>query len=174
MTIMPENDKMRIMLDADASIKLTKIGLIEILASGFEIAITDVVYDEHVIAGIKRNYPDAIQMKRLVLEGKIDVVPIKDKASAYDSLNLGRGEISIIKYCLENDVEVIVSDDAAFLRIIKAMDKVPCIPIAGILTMGIYKGLIDKDKGLKFLESLRPMIKQQHYFYAKTKIEGLE
>ncbi len=162
------------MLDADASIKLTKIGLIEILASGFEITITDIVYDEHVIAGLKRNYPDAIQMKRLVSEGKIEVVPVKDKTSIYDGLNLGRGEISIIIYCLENEVEVIVSDDAAFLRIMKAVDKVPCIPVAGILTMGINKGLIDKDKGLKFLVSLRPMIKEEHYFYATTKIEGLE
>ncbi len=165
---------MRIMLDADASIKLTKIGLIEILASGFKIAITDIVYDEHVIAGLKKNYPDAIQMKRLVSEGKIEVVPVKNKKSVYNGSYLGRGEISIIIYCLENDVEVIVSDDAAFLRIMKAMDKVPCIPVAGILTMGINKGLIDKDRGLKFLVSLRPMIKEEHYFYAKTKIEGLE
>lgn len=165
---------MRIMLDADASIKLTKIGLIEILASGFKIVITDIVYDEHVIAGLKKNYPDAIQMKRLVSEGKIEVVPVKNKTSVYNVSYLGRGEISIIIYCLENDVEVIVSDDAAFLRIMKAMDKVPCIPVAGILTMGINKGLIDKDKGLKFLVSLRPMIKEEHYFYAKTKIEGLE
>jgi len=165
---------MRIMLDADASIKLTKIGLIEILASGFKIVITDIVYDEHVIAGLKKNYPDAIQMKRLVSEGKIEVVPVKNKTSVYNVSYLGRGEISIIIYCLENDVEVIVSDDAAFLRIMKAMDKVPCIPVAGILTMGINKGLIDKDKGLKFLVSLRPMIKEEHYFYVKTKIEGLE
>lgn len=165
---------MRIMLDADASIKLTKIGLIEILASGFKIVITDIVYDEHVIAGLKKNYPDAIKMKRLVSEGKIEVVPVKNKTSVYNVSYLGRGEISIIIYCLENDVEVIVSDDAAFLRIMKAMDKVPCIPVAGILTMGINKGLIDKDRGLKFLVSLRPMIKEEHYFYAKTKIEGLE
>jgi len=165
---------MRIMLDADASIKLTKIGLIEILASGFKIVITDIVYDEHVIAGLKKNYPDAIKMKRLVSEGKIEVVPVKNKTSVYNVSYLGRGEISIIIYCLENDVEVIVSDDAAFLRIMKAMDKVPCIPVAGILTMGINKGLIDKDKGLKFLVSLRPMIKEEHYFYVKTKIEGLE
>jgi len=143
---------MRIMLDADASIKLTKIGLIEILASGFKIVITDIVYDEHVIAGLKKNYPDAIKMKRLVSEGKIEVVPVKNKTSVYNVSYLGRGEISIIIYCLENDVEVIVSDDAAFLRIMKAMDKVPCIPVAGILTMGINKGLIDKDRGLKFLD----------------------
>lgn len=162
------------MLDADASIKLTKTGLIEILASGFEIAITDVVYDEHVIAGLKRNYPDAIQMERLVSEGKIEIVPVKDKTSIYEGSYLGRGEISIITYCMENDVEVIVSDDAVFLRIMKAMDKVPCIPVAGILTLGINNGLIDKDKGLKFLVALRPMIKEEHYFYAKTKIEGSE
>jgi purine nucleoside permease len=50
---------MKILLDADASIKLTKISIIETFASGFEVIITAEVYREQVTAGLKRNYPDA-------------------------------------------------------------------------------------------------------------------
>jgi hypothetical protein len=64
---------MRILLDTDASIKLTKINLIEIVASGFDVILTEQVYKEQVIAGLKKNLPDAKIMEKLVLEGKITV-----------------------------------------------------------------------------------------------------
>ena len=57
---------MKILLDADASIKLTKIGIIGTFASGFEVIITDEVYGEQVTAGLKRNHPDAKKMEKLV------------------------------------------------------------------------------------------------------------
>ena len=56
----------KILLDADASIKLTKISIIETFASGFEVIITADVYDEQVTAGLKRNHPDAKKMEKLV------------------------------------------------------------------------------------------------------------
>ena len=58
----------KILLDADASIKLTKVGVIEIFVSGFEVILTSEVYDEHVTAGLTRNYPDAKKMDKLVSE----------------------------------------------------------------------------------------------------------
>ena len=40
---------MKILLDADASIKLTKNGIIEIFVSCFEVILTNEVYIEHVM-----------------------------------------------------------------------------------------------------------------------------
>jgi hypothetical protein len=57
---------MKILLDADASIKLAKISIIETFAAGFEVIITAEVYGEQVTAGLKRNYPDAKKMEKLV------------------------------------------------------------------------------------------------------------
>ena len=56
----------KILLDADASIKLAKISIIETFAAGFEVLITAGVYREQVTAGLKRNYPDAKKMEKLV------------------------------------------------------------------------------------------------------------
>ena len=57
---------MKILLDADASIKLTKVSIIETFAPGFEVIITTEGYREQVTAGLKRNYPDAKKMEKLV------------------------------------------------------------------------------------------------------------
>lgn len=161
-----------ILLDADASIKLTKISLIGILASGFGILITSEVYDEQVIAGLKRNYEDAAKMEKLVADKKVAVVEVTEKSSVYESFRLGRGEKSVMNYCLTNDVDMIVSDDEAFLKILDNYE-VPFTPVAGTILMSVIHGLVNKEKGLKYLESLKPMIRDEHMFYIKSKIEDL-
>ena len=49
----------KLILDADASIKLSKISLIEELADAFVIVLTKEVYEEQVVVGLKKGYPDA-------------------------------------------------------------------------------------------------------------------
>lgn len=93
-------------MDTDASIKLTKINVMEIVASGFDVILTEQVYKEQVTAGLERNLPDAKRMEKLVHEGK--------------------------------------------------------------------NGLFNKEKGLKYLELLKPMIKEEHMFFIKSKIEELK
>ena len=162
----------KILLDADASIKLTKISIIEIFASGFEIFLTREVYEEHVVAGLKRNYEDAVKMENLVSNGKVSVTQVTENTSTYDKFKLGRGEKSVINYYLLNKIDLIVSDDEAFLKILDNYE-VPFVPVAGTILMCVIKGLISKEKGLKYLEALKPMIKDEHMFYIESKIEEL-
>ncbi|CAD6491127.1 MAG: hypothetical protein CHKLHMKO_00078 [Candidatus Argoarchaeum ethanivorans] len=163
---------MKILLDADASIKLTKISIIETLAAGFEVIITAEVYGEQVTAGLKRNHPDAKKMEKLVSDGKVTVVKSTEKSSVYDSLVLGRGEKSVLNYYLANDVDLIISDDEAFLKILDNY-AVPFTPVAGAILMCIMHGLISKEDGIKYLELLTPMIRDENMFYIKSKIEEL-
>lgn len=162
----------KILLDADASIKLTKISIIAALASGFEIILTSEVYDEHVTAGLKRNYEDAKKMEKLVADEKVAVVEVTEKSSVYENFRLGWGEKSVMNYCLTNDVDMIVSDDEAFLKKLDNYD-VPFTPVAGAVLMCVIHGLVNREKALKYLESLKPMIRDEHMFYIKSKIEGL-
>ncbi|MBW6471194.1 MAG: hypothetical protein K0A90_08245 [Methanosarcinaceae archaeon] len=162
----------KILLDADASIKLTKINLIGILATGFEILLTSEVYDEHVTAGLKKDYNDAKVIKTLIDNRNITVVKVAKRSSVHDNFRLGRGETSIMNYCLTNNVDMIVSDDEAFLKILDKYDVI-FTPVAGAVLMSVVHGLINKEKGLKYLESLKPMIRDEHMFYIKSKIEDL-
>jgi len=162
----------KILLDADASIKLTKISIIETFVAGFEVIITTEVYGEQVTAGLKRNHPDAKKMGKLVSDGKVTVVKSTERSSVYDSLVLGCGEKSVLNYYLANDVDLIISDDEAFLKILDNY-AVPFTPVAGAILMCILHGLMNKEQGLKYLELLKPMIRDENMFYIKSKIEGL-
>src|SRR5665648_67548 len=158
---------MRILLDADASIKLTKIGIIETFVFGFEVILTNDVYDEHVVAGLSRNYQDAKIMEKLVEEGKVFVADVTYKSPVFDKITLGRGEKSVINYYLGgNNIDLIVSDDEAFLKVLDRFD-IPFTPVAGVILMCVIRELISKEKGFRYLESLKPMIKDEHMFYMK-------
>ena len=85
---------------------------------------------------------------------------------------MGRGEKSVLNYFQVNDIDLIVSDDEAFLKILDQFG-IPFTPVAGAILMCVIHKLISKEKGLKYLESLKPMIKDEHMFYIKSKIEGL-
>ncbi|MDK2831840.1 MAG: hypothetical protein PWQ63_1383 [Methanolobus sp.] len=162
---------MRILLDADASIKLTKIGLIEILASEFSLILTDVVYDEHVNVGIKNNYPDAMIMKGLVSQGAITVGRTDNEyPSMNNDFNLDRGEASLLNYYMQNEVDLMVSDDEKFLKALNELE-LPFIPSASTILMCVNRNLISKEQGLEFLDSLKFMIKDEHFYYIRSKIE---
>lgn len=109
-------------------------------------------------------------MEKLVLDGKITVSEVIEKSSV-ENFRLGSGEKSVIGYYLANDADLIVSDDEAFLRMLNIYE-VPFTPVAGIILMCVINGLISKEKGIKYLELLKPMIKEEHMFYIKSKIEG--
>ena len=161
----------RMLLDADASIKLTKIGIIETFVFGFEVILTNDVYDEHVIAGLSRGYQDAKIMEKLDEDGKVFVADASEKPSCFDKFILGRGEKSVINYYVgNNNIDLIVSDDEAFLKVLDRFD-IPFTPVAGVILMCVSCELISKEKGFRYLESLKPMIKAEHMFYIKSKIE---
>lgn len=71
----------KLILDADASIKLSKIHLIAELANAFEIILTKEVYEEQVVVGLKKDYPDASRVEALV---KSERIRVKEVASIYD------------------------------------------------------------------------------------------
>lgn len=160
---------MKILLDADASIKLTKIGIIESFASGFHLILTSEVYAEQVTAGLKRNLAEL--MEKLVSDGKITVVKKGNRSDVYENSRLGRGEKSVINHYRANDIDYIVSDDEAFLKVLDAND-IPFIPVAGVILMCMQKGIITKHESFKYLEMLSPMIREEHMHYIKSKIEG--
>ncbi|HLB69985.1 MAG TPA: hypothetical protein VJJ51_02970 [Candidatus Methanoperedens sp.] len=163
----------KILLDADASIKLTKISIIETITSSFQVILTNEVYKEQVTAGLKRNLNDAKRMEKMVSDGKVTVVEVDGNSSKYDDFRLGSGEKSVISYFLANDVDLIVSDDEAFLKILDSYE-IPFTPVAGIILISVINGLITGEKGINYLELLKPMIKDEHMFYIRSKIEGLK
>ncbi len=161
------------MLDADASIKLTKIGIIKIAAETFNIVITKEVYEEQVIVGLKRGFPDAKEVEELVLSKKIEVKEVTKQLDALSkNRRIGRGEKSAANYYLFENADLICSDDEAFLNTLEELD-IGYMPSAGIILMLINHGVLKKEEGMKYLNRMKTMIKAEHYYYAKKTMEVL-
>lgn len=159
----------KLILDADASIKLSKISLIAELSNAFEIVLTKAVYEEQVVVGLKKGYSDAKRVETLVKSKKIGV---KEVESIYDDSKLGKGEKSVIDYCLSVGVDLVVSDDEAFLKVLDGL-SVPYTPVAGTILMLVTRMRLTKAEGFKYLYSLKDMVKDEHLFYIKSRLEGL-
>ena len=111
-------------------------------------------------------------MEKLVQEGKITVSKVMGKSSV-ENFRLGAGEKSVLDYYMANDIDLIVSDDEAFIKMLDIFE-ISFTPVAGVILLSVINGLIKKEKGIKYLEMLKPMIKEEHMFYIKRKIEELK
>ena len=99
-------------------------------------------------------------MEKLVQEGKITVSKVMGKSSG-ENFRLGEGEKSVLDYYMANDIDLIVSDDEAFLKMLDTFE-ISFTPVAGVILLSVINGLINKEKGIKYLEMLKPMIKEEH------------
>lgn len=147
----------------------SKISLIGALAVAFVVVLTKEVYEEQVVVGLKKGYSDAQIVDTLVKSGKIEV---KNVQRIYDDSRLGRGERSVIDYFLSVGADLIVSDDEAFLKVLDRL-SIPYTPVAGSILMLVRHGRLTKEEGIKYLNSLKDMIKDEHLFYVKSRLEEL-
>ncbi|MCK4458717.1 MAG: hypothetical protein KAU52_03215 [Methanosarcinales archaeon] len=97
---------------------------------------------------------------------------MKEVESIYDNSRLGKGERSVVDYCLSVGADLVVSDDEAFLKVLDVL-SIPYTPVAGSILMLVKRGRLTKGKGIKYLDSLKDMIKDEHLFYVKSRLEEL-
>jgi len=71
-----------------------------------------------------------------------------------------------------NEVQPLMMADLLESRI-GDLDGKRIAAVAGTILMCVIHGLVNKEKGLKYLESLKPMIRDEYMFYIKSKIEDL-
>ena len=88
-----------IVLDSDALIKLTKAGCLGKILGTIDCFISNKVYEETVIDGMKRFYEDAFQIDKLVRTGKLKIEETRNNEMAQNILKgskLGEGENSAL------------------------------------------------------------------------------
>lgn len=154
----------KILIDSDSLIKITKIGLIELLCENTKICITKEIFKESVLEGKKRLYEDAKIIENLIKNNKIEI--IKNNINKIIN-NFGIGENSIL-YALNKNI-IPVSDDQKFLNYLESknieyLQSVTCIFLL------FKKKIIKKNEYLKFLEKLKLFIKDEVYNNAKNMV----
>ena len=155
-----------LILDADGLIKLHRAGVLELLARHYECTIPSAVYQEAVVnAGDK--YPDSQQIDRIIqVSMKVAQSPL-DYWSYWEDIpiNIGAGErqaLTLFMGSTSIEPTTIISDDAAFLRLL-ATHSIPFLsPIDMILTM-VKQGVLTQEMAKVALNLVKPMTNPDEY-----------
>jgi rRNA-processing protein FCF1 len=154
---------MEILMDSDCLIKLTKAGLKEFICKEERIVIPGIVKREVVDAGKSKDHPDAELIEENIRHGLITLA----KEVVSDRV---KGDQALVTIFRRGRYKAVATDDAKLTRILQATG-IPYILPALLIFLICRKGLIDKTKGLNWLERLSPFISEEEYSVTKLLLE---
>lgn len=123
---------MKIVMDSDALIKLTKSGAKELITENFDVTIPERVYEETVTEAAA--YPDAQEIDRNVEARRIEV-----KKTSHTE----RGEMAVLDLFLRGGYDLLVSDDNRFLKHLAA-DGIPYLTPPFLIIYLLHKKILLK------------------------------
>ncbi len=155
-------DYMRLLMDADCLIKLTKAGLKDLVGSKNFIFIPDVVKNEVVDAGKEKGCPDAFIVEKNI-EAQIITI-------AKTSSNHKKGDEALIALFRKEDYDVIATDDTKFIRLLR-IKSIPFILPGLIIYTLVQDSMIHKKTGLWALKQLAEFISEDEYSTVRLLME---
>jgi hypothetical protein len=153
---------MKIVVDSDVLIKLTKTGSKEVVVSLLEIVIPTRVYEETVLES--KGCIDASKIQENINGGNIKVKGL----SAHN-----KGEIEALKLYRSGGVELIVSDDRKFLNYLERND-IPYLTSSSLIVYLLHKNKISKEDTIKYIDGLKMYISNGQYMAAMSEVRRWE
>ena len=145
---------MKIVMDSDALIKLTKSGAKGLITENFDVTIPDRVYEETVTQAAA--YPDSQEIDRNVEAGRIEV----KKTSATE-----RGEMAVLNLFKRGGYDLLVSDDNRFLKHLAA-DGIPYLTPPFLIIYLLHKKILSRLYAEKYIDNLKMYISEDEYLIA--------
>lgn len=142
---------MIIIADSSSLILLTKAELLTSLAKKTKLIIPRKVYSEAVEEGLKKNFTDAIKIKKLVDDKKIAVKEADEDREF--PVSLGKGEKEALELFYQEKADKVIVDDKKALNLCKIIG-IPYTTVHMILTDLLRKKIIDKKQALRSLDIL--------------------
>jgi len=150
---------MKVIMDADCLIKLTKAGLKEDICGAFAIFIPHLVKEEVVDRGKAKDLPDSRVIEKNITEGMIKIKT--DKA-----LKATKGEHEALAFYQRGGFDAIGSDDKRFIRQLKIFN-IPYVTPAVLVALMVKSGDIKVSEALKKLDALSDYISDDEYYTVK-------
>ena len=164
---------MKLALDTDALIKLTKSSSKAAVGKAFTLLVPTEVQRECVEQGKAGGFPDALRVEENIKEGVVSVRKPKRSArteAIVGDLRLSGGEADVLRLHRSGGIDLIVSDDRRFLHILEALGIRYTTP--GPLIAAMFRlGMMPRKEALGHLEKLGAFISEEEYFEAKRAIE---
>lgn len=154
---------MKIIMDADCLIKLTKAGLKERVCQAFSICIPSRVKEEVVDNGKAKELPDAVIIDGNIARDLIEVIAV------HESKNVA-GEQDAVALFQSGGFDAIGSDDKQFIRHLKLFG-IPYLTPATIIAVMHKQEILKTIDALKGLDELAAHISESEYHTVKLFIE---
>ncbi len=155
---------MKIVVDSDALIKITKAGLKELIVNNLEVAIPRKVYEETVEIPKTKGFPDALEIEKNVSTGRISV---KETSKGE------KGEHEVVNLYQSGDYSAVVSDDRKFLKQLDRMG-IPYLTPASIIVYLFYRKILTRDEAIAYIEGLRKYISDEEYLISIMEVKKWE
>lgn len=164
---------MRVAVDTDALVKITKASVKELMASSFQLVLPPRVKLEAVDEGKRHGYPDALQIEENLGQGKLRLEKTRKsrgKEGVLRALGLQGGEADALRLLQAGRADIVLSDDGKFLRRLDALG-VPYATPAALLVALVETGKLEPRTALAQLEKLAPYVSEQEYREARRAIQ---
>lgn len=159
---------MKIVMDSDCLVKLTKSGAKEAIVSAIEVHIPPLVKKETVDEAKERGYQDAFIIEENIDKKALQVVKHQWKKPL--AVSATKGEADVVSLYMEGNYDAIASDDQRFLKRLEAANIPYMTPTACLVYLHKNKG-VEKLVAVELLESLKPFISREEYAVAKLYME---
>jgi rRNA-processing protein FCF1 len=153
---------MRLLMDADCLIKLTKAGLKELVATHDEITIPEAVRKEVVEAGKDKGLADAALVEKNIEGKRVQI--------AKGSHSHQMGDEALIEAFGAGSYDAVATDDRKLIRILRAAHVAFVVP--GIILYSLTeRGLVRPEAALKGLDQLADFISEDEYSTVRLLLE---
>lgn len=155
---------MKIVMDSDCLVKLSKAGAKEAIVSAMEVSITPLVKKETVDEAKANGYRDAFMIEENIDKELLHVVKLQGKTLPVVSVI--KGEKEVVSLFSQGNYDAIASDDKRFLKKLDSA-KIPYLTPAACLIYLYKSNKIKKAEVAGMLEALKPFISRDEHAVVK-------
>jgi len=163
---------MKMIMDSDSLIKLTKARAKEIVLKNMAAYIPPKVFGETITIPKEEGYPDAFLIEENLRKGLLEVVIIEEKEDVeqmIERLGIKGGEADVFRMYRSGVFDVISSDDSKFLGILDALD-IPYMTPSAIIVHLYKKKVLSREEAERYIINLKEMISDEEYYLAINEV----
>lgn len=164
---------MKVVMDSDSLIKLTRAKAKEIVVKNIDIYIPPKVFEETVTIPKKEGFPDAFLIEENLDKGFVNIKTYKEDQHIEEMVNdlgMGYGESDVFRLYRSGGFDAISSDDRRFLIIVDALD-IPYLTPTALIIYLFNEKILTKDDARLYLNNLKEMVSDEEYYLAIREVE---
>jgi len=161
---------MKVLVDSDCIIKITKAGIKEGICSLAELYLAPLIVKEVIDEGKKKGCGDAFEIERNLSDKKLMTIRHGEAKTHQTFL---KGEMELVSIFKGGGFDAIASDDAAFLKKIERLN-VPYLTPATLLLVFVRKRRLAAAKAVEYLQELKGFISDDEFLTVRLFLEKEE